>query len=110
MKKLISFKLLYGLSFIPAVGLIIACVCSFINVRRTAERKHVFIHLVFLLLDIAVVAALGGLCVQRIMVYNVLLGALLFLPIVALETVVAALLCVGISQIIVHKCKVREIE
>lgn len=68
-KKLISYKILYYLSLIPFLGVLIAWLCSWLNIyRRTNDRKYVFLHFLIWIFPMCIVGVIVGICSMTFMV------------------------------------------
>ena len=67
-KKLIPYKILYYLSLIPFLGLLIAWVCSWLNIyRSTNSKKYIFIHYLIWILPMCIVGVIVVICVMTFM-------------------------------------------
>ena len=111
-KKLISYKKLYYLSLIPILGLLIAWLCSWLNIyRRTNDRKYVFFHFLIWIIPICIA---GGVVVISLMTFMGKLSPLMYkicgVIISYVSCLIMSISCIGISKGIISQYDLKSIK
>ena len=104
-KKFISYKFLYYLSLIPFLGLLIAWLCSWVNIyRRTNDRKYVFLHALIWVFPMCIVGAIVGICSMTFMVgLSPMMKTICGLFIGYVACLIMSISCIGISKWLISK-------
>lgn len=104
-KKLISYKILYYLSLIPFLGLIIAWICSWLNIyRRTNDRKYVFLHYLIWIFPMCIASGIVVISVMTFMVeLSPMMKMICGLVIGYIACLIMSISCIGISKGIINK-------
>ena len=104
-KKFISYKFLYYLSLIPFLGLLIAWICSWLNIyRSTDDRKYVFLHFLIWIFPMCIVGVIVGICAITFMVgLSPMMKTICGLVIGYVACVIMSISCIGISKWLISK-------
>ena len=111
-KKLISYKILYYLSLIPLLGLLIAWLCSWVNIYlRTNDRKYVFLHALIWIFPMCIVGVIVGISAMTFMVnLTPILKTICGLVIGYVACLIMSISCIGISKGLISKFDSKSIQ
>lgn len=111
-KKLVSYKILYYLSLIPFLGLLVAWLCSWLNIyRRTNDRKYVFLHFLIWIFPMCIVGAIVGICSMTFMVeLSPMMKTICGLIIGYVACLIMSISCIGISKGLISKFDSKSIQ
>ncbi len=104
-KKLISYKVLYYLSLIPFLGLLIAWICSWLNIyHRTDDRKYVFLHFLIWIFPMCIVGVIVVICTMTFMVgLSSMMKTICGLVISYVACLIMSISCIRISKWLISK-------
>ena len=104
-KKIIPYKILYLLSLIPVLGMLVAWLCSWLNIyRKTADKKYIFLHYVLWMLAFCGLGVFIAIYVIVVVpIFNEQLKFIFGLMLGYLVCLISAIACVCISKRIIKK-------
>ena len=110
-KKLIPYKILYYLSLIPLIGMLIAWICSWLNIyRRTNDKKYIIFNWLIWILPLFVVGGFTAICAMTFMVdFSPVMKTVCGIVISYIDCLIVSISCISISKAIIKRYDLKSV-